>query len=167
MKNKITPKYFYPIRFRFFPILLILFVSVFFDQITFCSKRQTIKAEIFIKSYSTWAIEKNVTVGGGDEEEKNQSKKVKVEVVITRYEEAPQFFDQEGNPKTYKVKVDTEYKILCEDSKESSGKFSVQEVFLAQNPRDYTLSVSKSKTTIERKIIHKVISQIQKICSKK
>jgi hypothetical protein len=64
-----------------------------------------------------------------DEEEKNQSKKVKVEVVITRYEEAPQFFDQEGNPKTYKVKVDTEYKILCEDSKESSGKFSVQEFF--------------------------------------
>jgi hypothetical protein len=106
MKNKITPRYFYPIRFRFFPILLILFVSVFFDQITFCSKRQTIKAEIFIKSYSTWAIEKNVTVGGGDEEEKNQSKKVKVEVVITRYEEAPQFFDQEGNPKTYKVKVE-------------------------------------------------------------
>jgi len=167
MKNKIT-QYFYSITLYFSPILFIFFVSIFFAQITFCSQRQTIKAEIFIKSYSTWAIEKNIIVGGGEkeEEEKNQSKKVKAEVVITKYEESPQFFDQEGNPKTYKVKVDTEYKILCEDAKESSGRFSVQEVFSAPNPRDYTLSVSKSKITIERKIIHKVISQIQKTCFK-
>ncbi len=165
MKNKIT-QYFYPITFYFFPTPFIFFVFIFFAQVNFCSKRQSIKAEIFIKSYSTWAIEKNVIVGEGEKEGKNQSKKVKAEVVITRYEESPKFFDQEGNPKTYKVKVDAEYKILCEDAKESSGKFSVHEVFLAPNPRDYTLSVSKAKITVERKIIHKVVSQIQKICSK-
>ncbi|MFZ8804480.1 MAG: hypothetical protein ACO2PO_16055 [Candidatus Calescibacterium sp.] len=137
-------------------------------------KRQTINAEIFIKSYSTWAIEKKFVVGEEDQDknkeksdknkEKSQSKKAKAEVVITRYEESPQFFDQHGNPKTYKIKVDVEYRIICEDEKDFSGKFSAHEIFLSSNPRDYTLSVSKSKLTIERKIIHKVISQIQKMC---
>jgi hypothetical protein len=129
------------------------------------------KAEIFIKSYSTWAIGKKVLVGEENEtqnenKEKPQPKKAKAEVVITRYEESPQFFDQYGNPKTYKVKVDGEYRILCdkEGSGDFSGKFSVYEVFLAPNPRDYALSVSKSKLTIERKIIYKVISEMQKRC---
>jgi len=145
--------------------LLSFFLSAF--QITFCLKRQTINAEIFIKSYSTWAIEKKFVVGEEDQDknkEKSQSKKAKAEVVITRYEESPQFFDQHGNPKTYKIKVDVEYRIICEDEKDFSGKFSAHEIFLSSNPRDYTLSVSKSKLTIERKIIHKVISQIQKMC---
>jgi hypothetical protein len=158
MKNKITQR-------CFIFIFSLFFLSAF--QITFCLKRQTINAEIFIKSYSTWAIEKKFVVGEEDQDknkEKSQSKKAKAEVVITRYEESPQFFDQHGNPKTYKIKVDVEYRIICEDEKDFSGKFSAHEIFLSSNPRDYTLSVSKSKLTIERKIIHKVISQIQKMC---
>ncbi|GBD03052.1 hypothetical protein HRbin19_00325 [bacterium HR19] len=128
---------------------LLLFIS--------CSSKK-FYVVIDIKSRSPWVISKGLSVG-----DERAEKKADVKLNIVDYEESPYFFDSYGNPKAYRIFVRVSYEIRCEKGF-FAGNFSFYETFNSYNPQSYRASVIGKRKVIERRLVQRVISEVEKAC---
>lgn len=113
---------------------------------------------IDVKSSSSWVISKGFSVG-----DEKAEKKADVKLNIVDYEESPYFFDSYGNPKAYRIFTRAFYEIRCEKGV-FSGNFSFYEIFNSYNPQSYRASVIGKRKVIERRLIQRVISEVERLC---
>jgi len=136
----------------------VAFQNLFFLLLFISCSSKKFYVVIDVKSSSSWVISKVLSVG-----DERAEMKADVKLNIVDYEESPYFFDSYGNPKAYRIFTRAFYEIRCEKGV-FSGNFSFYETFNSYNPQTYRSSVIGKRKVIERRLIQRAISEVEKLC---